>query len=176
MVQIAGSTFEGLFLKTLKVQGPIVQQLRRLGFDPEKMEAAYSVEVWRKSLQLAAKEYYPTLSSTDAEFQLGSRMVGGFLETIAGKVIAAALPFLSADGLCKRLPRFFSSGTIGMPPPTLTHLGERHYQVTMYGDQGVPWFTAGAVDAVMRINQVTPNIKVETVTSTSFTVGIRWNA
>ncbi len=177
MVQIAASTFEGMFIRALKVNGPIVGRLKAVGFNPERMEPAYAVEVWRQSLNVAAMEYYPTLSPADAEFQLGARMVRGYLGTIVGKVIEAALPFLSADALCMRLPRFFSSGIVGdVRPPEVTKVGPGHYQVTLFGDQGVPWFTAGAVDAVLRINKISPKVRVLEVKPTSFTVDIAWDA
>lgn len=176
MVQIAASTFEGMFVRALKVSGPIVERLKQVGFDPNRMEPAYPVSVWRQSLGVAAIEYYPTLSPADAEFQLGARMVRGYLDTIVGKVIQAALPFLSPDALCMRLPRFFSSGIVGdVKPPEVVKVGPAHYQVTLFGEQGVPWFTAGAVDAVLRINKVSPRVKVLEVKPTNFTVDITWD-
>ena len=92
-----------------------------------------------------------------------------------GRVIQAALPFLSADALCARLPRFFSSGIVGtVKAPVSTKVAERHFSVTLYGDQGVPWFTAGAVDAVLRSKGVAPTVTVASVKPTEFTVDITW--
>ncbi len=175
MVQIAASTFEGLFIQALKVEGPFVDKLRAVGFDPLRMETVYSVEVWRKTLQLASLEFHPKLSPSAAEFQLGVRMVEGYFGTLVGKVIHAAMPFLSADTLCMRLPRFFSSGIVGaLKPPEVKKLGDRHYAVTLFGDQGVPWFTAGAVDAVLRQVKVKPTVQVAEVKAEHFTIDITW--
>lgn len=175
MVEIAVATFEGLFVRALKVEGPIVQKLREAGFDPERMEPSYPVSVWRRSLQVAAAEYFPQLSSTDAEFELGRRMVNGYLETLVGRVIQAALPFLSADALCTRLPRFFVSGIIGeVKTPVSKKVAERHFSVTLFGDGGVPWFTAGAIDAVLRSKGVKPTVVVASVKPTDFTVDVTW--
>jgi uncharacterized protein (TIGR02265 family) len=139
------------------------------------MEPTYSVEVWRQALQVASREYYPQLSPTDAEFQLGVRMVDGYFNTLVGKVLHAAMPFLSADTLCLRLPRMFSSGVVGpQKMPVVTKLGERHYAVQLFGDQGVPWFTAGSVDAALRQTKVTPTVRVAEVKADNFTIDITW--
>jgi len=175
MVRIAAGTFEGLFVKELEVQGPIVAKLKEIGFDPARMEISYPVETWRKSLQLASMEYYPKLSPADGEFQLGARMVQGYFRTIVGKVIQAAMGFLSPDMLCVRLPRFFSSGVVGdVKTPVTSKVGDRHYTVTLYGDQGVPWFTAGAVDAALRMTKVSPSVRVAEVKPDNFTIDITW--
>jgi uncharacterized protein (TIGR02265 family) len=175
MVRIASSTFEGMFLRALKVEGSVMGKLKEIGFDAARMEPSYTVEVWRKALQVASREYYPALSPAAAEFELGSRMVNGYLETLVGKVIHAAMPFLSADTLCARLPRFFTSGIVGdVKTPVVEKLGDKHYQVTLWGDGGVPWFTAGAVDATLKLTRVKPSVKVWDVKPDSFTVDITW--
>lgn len=177
MVRIAGSTFEGLFVQSLKVDGAVAAKLREIGFDPARMETSYTVDVWRKALTVASLEYYPAMSPQQAEFELGSRMVKGYLDTIVGKVIQAALPFLSADSLCTRLPRFFSSGIEGqVKKPEVAKVGDRHYTCTLYGEQGVPWFTAGAVDATLRLTKVKPKVTVASVKPEAFTVDITWDA
>lgn len=175
MVLIAASAFEGMFVRALKVDGVVAGKLRDIGFDPVRMEPAYTVDVWRKALQVASREYYPTLSPAAAEFELGARMVNGYLETLVGKVIHAAMPFLSADTLCVRLPRFFSSGIVGaVRTPEVTKVGDKHYTVTLWGDGGVPWFTAGAVDATLKLTRVKPSVKVWDVKPDNFTVDITW--
>jgi uncharacterized protein (TIGR02265 family) len=173
-MEIAGSIFEGLFIRALKVRGPICQRLAAVGFDCQKMEPTYPVDVWRKSVQVAATEYYPTLPLNEAQFQLGSRMLQGYLETLVGKVIAAAMPFLSADTLCKRLPRLIAGGNKGMTPPTVTYLEPGHYQLTLFGEQSIPWFTAGTIDASLRANRVTPQVVVKSSTLEQTMIDIRW--
>lgn len=175
MTQIAAGSFEGLFLRALKVSGPIVDRLKAAGFNPEKMETAYSVEVWRRSLQIAGAEYYPSLQPAQAEFELGKRMVDGYFETLVGKVLEATMPFLSTETLCKRLPRMFSSGVIGeVKMPIATRVADRHYTIQLWGDQGVPWFTAGAVDTVLRRTKATPTVTVTDVKKDSFIVDVKW--
>lgn len=175
MLQIAASAFEGLFIQALEVQGPIVERLRASGFDPVRMETTYTVDVWRKALQIASLEYYPTLSPSDAEFQLGVRMVDGYFKTIIGKLIQAGMPFFSPDSLCKKLPRFLASGVEGpQRMPEVTRLGEKHYSIQLWGDQGVPWFTAGSVDASLRKTKVVPSVRVAEVKADNFTIDITW--
>ena len=178
MAEIAGNTFEGLFIHALKVKGPVVAELKKVGFDATRLEASYSIDTWREALRIAAREYYPTLSPAEAEYQLGVRLVDGYLTTLVGRVIQAALPFLKPDTLCMRLPRYFNTGVIGgeNAPPTVTKVGERHYQTTLFGKDGVPWLTAGSVDAVLRLARVTPTVKVDKVEAGSFTLDITWAA
>jgi len=175
MVRIASSTFEGMFIRALKVEGTVAAKMKEAGFDAVRMEPSYTVDVWRKCLQIAAAHYYPAQSPSAAEFSLGSKMVEGYLETIVGKMIKAAMPFLSADSLCMRLPRFFSSGIVGaVKQPEVSKLGERHYKVTLFGDQGVPWFTAGAIDTTLRLTKVKPTVTAVDVKAESFSCDITW--
>ncbi len=175
MVQIAASSFEGLFIQALKVEGQVVEKLKQVGFDAKRMEPAYGVDVWRKALQVASLEYYPKLSPSAAEFQLGSRMVEGYFGTIVGKMIQAAIPYLSADTLCLRLPRFFASGIVGeVKKPEVVKVADKHYTVKLFGDQGVPWFTAGAIDSVLRQTKVKPTCTVADVKADNFTIDITW--
>lgn len=177
MVQIAAGSFEGLFIRALKVSGPIVDRLKAAGFEPDKMQPAYPVEVWRRALQIACLEYYPTLQPAQAEFELGKRMVDGYFETLVGKVLQATMPFLSTETLCKRLPRMFASGVVGeVKQPVAARVGERHYTVQLWGDQGVPWFTAGAVDSVLRKTKAEPTVTVADVKKDSFIIDIKWAA
>lgn len=174
-VRIPSATFEGMFIRALKVSGPVVEKLKAVGFDPTRMEPTYEVKVWRVALDVAAREYYPGKSATEAEFELGRRMVEGYLDTIVGKVIQAGMPYLSPDTLCLRLPRFFSSGIDGtVKPPESKKLGERHYQATLYGEQGVPWFTAGAIDTALRQLKVQPAVTVASVKPDHFVIDITW--
>lgn len=175
MPQIAGNTVEGLFIHALKVSGPIVAKLKQIGFDAERLEPAYEIDVWRKALRIAGDEYYPGLTPQDAEFQLGVRLVDGYFTTIVGKMIQAAMPFLKAETLCLRLPRYFNTGVVGeTQPPIITKLGDRHFQTTLFGATGVPYLAAGSVDAVLRKTKVKPLVKVDSINAGSFTLDITW--
>jgi hypothetical protein len=44
----------------------------------------------------------------------------------------------------------------------------------MFGEQGVPWFTAGAVDATLKLTKVKPNVQVDEVKADAFTINITW--
>ena len=62
-----------------------------------------------------------------------------------------------------------------LKPAETKKLGERHYQATLFGDQGVPWFTAGSVDSALRLTRVTPSVKVAEVKADHFVIDITWN-
>lgn len=172
---VANSAFEGLFVRALQVSGPAVNELKAAGFDPAKMEIAYPVEVWRRCLDVAAKAYYPLLSAEKADFELGYRLVDGYLETLIGRVIGATFPLLGPDALCTRLPRFMLSGVKGQGRfPEVAKVEDGHYRFTMFGSRPVPWFTAGSVTRVLAKTGVTPRVSVAATTPDSFTLEIRW--
>jgi len=177
MARIAVNTFEALFLKALQVEGPVVAELKAVGFDVARLEPSYDVTVWRAALDVAGRHAYPDLSRDQADYQLGARLVDGYFDTLVGKVMLAAFPLLSAEALCKRLPRYFASGIDNVEKlPELEALGPGHFRVTLFGDGGVPWFTCGAIDAVLARKQVQPRSTVADVQPRQFTIDIAYTA
>ncbi len=173
--RVAGSAFEGLVIRSLDVDEVVGGKLRAVAFDIQRMETSYSVEVWRRAIHVAAAEFYRALSTSAAEFSLGSRMVNGYFQTLIGKVLQAGMPFLSADTLCMRLPRLLSTGVLDqVKVPAVSKHADKTYVLTMYGAGGVPHFTAAAIDATLRLVKVTSTGQVDNVNADSFSVGITW--
>lgn len=145
------SMFDGMFSVALKPEGAFRDELNAAGFDLDKPLPEYPYEVWRQCLMVAARHVFPEQTQDRAFWLLGERFIEGYLATLVGKLIAAALPFLSAKALVQRSPRFCSTG-VGGATFDLEWLGEREAVLKMpelpYPNQ---FFTAGVVSKCMKL-------------------------
>ncbi len=107
------SMFDGLFTVALKPTGAFRDALKAKGFDVDHPRTEYPLQVWHDCLDVAAQFLYPTEVRERAWWLLGERFIEGYLETLVGKLIAVALPFLSAKTFVQRSPRFMSTGMVG---------------------------------------------------------------
>jgi uncharacterized protein (TIGR02265 family) len=105
-----GSMFEALFVRALKPQGAFAEELRGLGYDPARAQPQYPTEVWVACLGAARRHVHGGLETGPAYRALGQAFVQSFLDTLAGKVVAVALPLLGPEGLLKRIPRYLTMG------------------------------------------------------------------
>lgn len=126
------SMFEGLFVRALHVDGPLKERLRASGFDIDRPLPRYPVAVWEACVDAAAEALYPAVARGEAWQRLGRRFIEGYFETLVGKLIAAALPFLSAKGFVNRAPRFITTGLEGARVALVWHDERR---VTLHVDR-----------------------------------------
>lgn len=108
------SVFEGLFSRALKPERDFLAELRAAGYDPARPERRYPTRVWKACVEVACRRVHPELPEGEAMNLLGRRFIDGFFETIIGKVVLVALPFLSADSLVRRIPKFRSMTATGI--------------------------------------------------------------
>lgn len=118
------SMFEGLFVRALKVEGPLKAKLKEKGFDLDAPKPRYPVAVWEDCLDVTIAELYPGVGRSEGWERIGRRFISGYFETLVGKFISAALPFLSAKAFIDRGPRFITTGLEGAEV-TLTWVDER---------------------------------------------------
>lgn len=124
------SMFDGLFSVALKPTGAFRDELKARGFDADQPKTEYPIVVWHDCLDVAAKYLYPNEARERAWWLLGERFIEGYLETLVGKIIAVALPFLSAKTFVQRSPRFMSTGMVGADV-VLEWTGERSVVVKL---------------------------------------------
>ena len=145
------SMFDGMFSVALKPDGAFRDELRAAGFDLGNATPEYPYDVWRSCLLIAARHVFPNEAQDRAFWLLGERFIDGYLDTMIGKLIAAALPFLSAKTLVQRSPRFCGTGVEGATFD-LQWLGEKEAVLKMpelpYPNQ---FFTAGVVARCMEL-------------------------
>jgi uncharacterized protein (TIGR02265 family) len=103
VLPLPASTFEGLFVRSLKPTGAFLADLGRAGFDPARMQSSYPFEVWDACLTVART--HALAGVADADFQLGRRFNQGFLDTVVGSIIKVGIPMLGLRRLIARLPR-----------------------------------------------------------------------
>jgi uncharacterized protein (TIGR02265 family) len=113
----------------------------------------YPAKVWHDALEVAHRHLYPSMKREAAHRELGRKFIEGFFSTITGKVIAVALPFLGADALIKRIPKFSSMAARGIE---VTARREGDTWVLTYKDPYPdPDFVAGVLEGnVNRTNNL----------------------
>lgn len=107
------SMFEGLFNRALHVEGALKEQLRAAGFDLDRPEARYPVEVWERCVDLACAHRFPGVPRGEAWRRMGRIFIEGYFNTLVGKIIATALPFLGPKSFVDKSPRFITTGLEG---------------------------------------------------------------
>lgn len=107
------SMFDGLFSVALKPTGAFREDLKSAGFDPDRPKPEYALRVWHDCVDVAARHLYPNERRERAWELVGERFIEGYLQTLVGKLIAVALPFLSPQSFVQRAPRFMSTGLVG---------------------------------------------------------------
>ncbi len=156
------SMFDGMFSVALKPEGAFRDELKAAGFDVDKALPEYPYEVWRQCLMVAARHVFPHEPQDRAFELLGERFIDGYLDTMIGKLIAAALPFLSAKALVQRSPRFCGTG-VGGATFDLEWLGEKEAVLKMpelpYPNQ---FFMAGVVGKCMTLIKSTMDLTPST--------------
>ena len=157
---IQGSMFEALFERRLKPSGAFLQDLIQAGYDPSHPEVEYPEAVLINCVEVARRHAFPELPPKDGEFRVGQELSDGFLgETLAGKVMSAAMPLVGPERIIRSLPRRFKSGTDG-EAPEVEQLGERHWRVLM-GRNATPFMVAGAIQAALARTGVDAKVEVE---------------
>lgn len=104
------SMFEALFDRRLSPSGAFSSDLKAAGYDALTAQQKYPTEVWVRCLEVARAHRWPAATQTEAYRQMGREFALGFLETIPGRLIAVALPFMSPSSWLNRLASYFRMG------------------------------------------------------------------
>lgn len=111
---VLSTMFDGLFGRALKPLSPeLVAGLKRAGFDPERPLARYPVTVWEDCVDAAAQQLFPGVPRDQAWERIGRLFIKGYFETVVGRIIGNALPFMSDTAFINRTPLFMSTGIEG---------------------------------------------------------------
>jgi uncharacterized protein (TIGR02265 family) len=154
-----GSMFEGLYERVLKPEGAFAEDLKVAGYDRSHPLPEYPDAVWVACLNVTAKHRFPLLERHVAWRQIGRLFIGGFLDTLVGKLIGAALPFLSAHSFITRVPRFVSAGLPGVLIG-IEWLDAQKARLTLPGPhEGASYVMAGVLDVTLLRFKVTPEIE-----------------
>ena len=170
------SMFEALFDRRLKPTGEFARRLAAAGYDPKRALAKYPTQVWITCLELARADRWPTLDPRDAYRQIGVEFTRGFLETLSGKLVAAAVPFMTPRTYLRRLASYIRLGRSDEAFAfDLVRDEEGAVDIVVHNPAAVPGgFVAGMIDVGFEKLKTKPDIAIEQKTPYDYRLEVRW--
>lgn len=170
---VAHRSFEGLFVRALRLSGPALLHLRESGFDPAAPQPRYSARVWHDTRRAAARLCYPDLSEEHAHRALGRAFVEGFAQTVVGRVLGAAAPLLGTVRVLTRVPHYMRVARTDVEV-SMEALETRHWRARFRESYPLPHFVAGAFEGMLGLTGVDARAAVTASAVDDFEVDIRW--
>lgn len=159
MPGVDNALFEGLFVRALDASGAFAAELAAAGYDRAAPVASYDGAVLVACLEVGHRHVYRALDAREAERELGRRFVGGFQQTILGRVVTTALPLLGPARFLPRLPtRFASLRRDASVEVKMT--GPQSAQLTFADPWPLGAFFAGVLSAALGLAKVSPRVDV----------------
>jgi uncharacterized protein (TIGR02265 family) len=156
-----GSFFEGLFIRALEQRPQFVADLKAVGFDPSHLQLTYPTRTFNACLDVARKHFYPTLSPDQADWKLGECFLDGFLRTLIGSVMGAAMHLLGPERMLRRLPDQIKVDKQSPMQVTVIQVAPKEFRLEFRNSPSSRFhFTAGILDASLKRTKVTPTIEV----------------
>lgn len=171
---VDGSMVEGLFVRALKLSGPVADELKRVGIDLNHLEPKYPRHVFRDALELVARHVYPMLTREKAIYELGRQSVEGFLGTLLGKVIGTAVLLGGPDRVIEKMPKHARTGDATYDRIKVQKVGEAHWRADVDDPAAIPEYFAGMTHAWLRRAGVTPSIELTPTGPGAFAMVVRW--
>ncbi|NVJ08687.1 DUF2378 family protein [Myxococcus sp. AM001] len=172
--RVPASVFEGLFVRGLRAEGRLAQELVTLGYDSRKPELDYPIALWQQAVALARRERYAELGDEDAYRQLGRRSALGFAQTLVGRVTAVALPMIGPARALERLPRYLAMMGRSDVDVSLASEGERGRRLSLSDRYNKPDLMAGGLEGMLELANARPRIIVEERSSGGYRLFVRW--
>lgn len=166
---------EGLFRHALNAKGPFLERLVAAGYDPTGQVEGYSLEVYRRCLEIARTTVFPDKPVDDAYRLLGRAWFDGFTQTRVGKVLLVIARLVGPERIITRIPVYVKAGREDVEA-SVRALGPRHWCITVFDVSPTPMMTAGIMEGVMRSTGVAPTLSVEPVDANRYDLHIRWQA
>lgn len=170
--------FEALFDGRLKPTGQFADELKAAGYDPTRAVPKYPTEIWLACLELARKHRWAALSAPEAYREIGREFTRGFLDgTLPGKVLGAAIPFMTPRAFVRRLASYLRMGRnderltfdLVRDEPGLA-------ECVVHNPAGVPGgFVAGIIDVGFDRLKVKRTIEIEQRTPLDYTLLVKWS-
>ena len=171
--RVAGSMFEGLFVRALPPEPAFHADLKAVGVDVERLLPQYPMRVWLEALAVARRHYFPGHTQQQADRLLGRLFVQGFLDTLAGRVAGALLPMVGPARMLDRAERNIS---IGRPDirVTVQVVGETERLLLFEDAAPLPDFAAGSIAVGLERARAQAEVTVEDRQATSYVLRVRW--
>jgi uncharacterized protein (TIGR02265 family) len=170
------SMFEALFDRRLKPTGPFAQALEAAGYDRAHASAKYPTEVWVACLEIARAHAYATLELSEAYRHLGREFCRGFLETLPGRLIGAAIPFMTPPSFLRKLATYIRMGRNDDRLTVELHtLSDRSAQLVVHNPAAVPGgFVGGMIDVAMEKLKAQHTLAIEQKTPFDYVLRVTW--
>jgi uncharacterized protein (TIGR02265 family) len=168
--------FEALFDRRLQPKGAFAEALRLAGYDAARTSVTYPTEVWVACLEIARQHVWPDLSKPEAYRHIGREFAEGFLTTLGGRMVGAAMAFMTPQSFVRRLANYLR---MGRNDSALTFDLVRDevgaIDAKVHNPAAVPGgFIAGMIDAAYARLKANWTIEVLQHTPTDYELMIRW--
>ncbi|MFP2925605.1 DUF2378 family protein [Pyxidicoccus sp. 3LG] len=169
-----GNFFVALFTNGLRVKEPLIAALRQVGFDVDRPQGEYPIEVWNECMRLAWRHLCPAKSQEQAYREFGRRFFEGFTQTLIGSVLSVGLPVLGAERFLRRLPQYMKIDTLRYRVEA-HEVEPRHWRLVFRDDlDAKPDFVAGIVEASLLRIGTQAAVDVTLREPTNFDITVRW--
>ncbi len=97
--------FEALFQKWKQQPGALLEELQRLGVEPERIEPSYPFETFIAVLESMGRHLFPELTGTAANRAIGRGYVEGYLASSKAETMGVMLELTPGEPGLRRMPR-----------------------------------------------------------------------
>lgn len=169
-----GSLFEALFLRAFPAEGRYAAELKTAGFDATHPEAAYTPSVWAACVRIAREHAFPGRPDDEAYRALGGPFAESFLQTIAGRIVAVAMPMLPMATLVSRFGQYLQLGRTDMQVE-VQPVDAQHYAIEIDDVAGVHGaFMAGIIEHALRRKSQTAEVSHTAHDGNRYRLDVRW--
>ena len=103
--------FEALLVRALTPNEALLQELATLGVNPKSLETLYPTPTWVKVLDAVRRHHYGAVKNAEQAYRkMGKDFTAGYLDTLIGKVLLAAISFMNTKKLLERAPSYMRMG------------------------------------------------------------------
>lgn len=169
-----GSAVEGMFVRALQPTGAFAEELRALGVDVKRLEATYPTQVWQASIGVARRHAAAHLPEAAGYQLLGEKFIGGFFDTLVGKMIAVGLPLLGPGKTLQRLARTWAAAQPNLKVETQQET-EQSWRITLREQGILADFCAGIFVGGLTRTGVKPDVQVVERSEHHCVLQVRWS-
>lgn len=168
--------FEALFDRRLRPTGEFADELRAAGYDAARAVPKYPTELWVRCLEIARRQRWAALPIDEAYRHIGREFTHGFLETLTGRLVGVAIPFMTPKTFLRRLASYMRMGR-NDDGLTFDLVNEQSSSVDaqVHNPAGVPGgFVAGMIDVAMDKLKVSWTITIDQKTPLDYVLHVEW--
>lgn len=173
---IEAALFEGMFVRAMQPDPSFAAELKELGFDLNRIQSRYPVEVWRKSLEAARRRLFGERPEERGYRALGNLFVQGYFETIIGKILSVPLSLVPPEKVIQRMPKTWRAARsdIQIDPPAQE--GPQRWRIRFHDSNPLPGFFAGVVEGASRRTRMkqAATVDIERFEGQGFDLVIHW--